>query len=135
MYSSLKIRDRYWVTITKWKKFINYSYLLCWITPHWDDYCLPCSGHLTSQPPGLLYRGSCVTPFLSNRWRSTDYWDPNNAAHYVARAARPAAQTNARAHSRMRLCFSVSAQTYTKSAICIASCSIVHFLKPHVNWP
>ena len=62
MYSPLKIWDRYWVTITKWKKFINYFYLLCWFRPQWNDHCLRCSGHLTSQLPGLLFRRRWLTP-------------------------------------------------------------------------
>ena len=40
MYSPLQIWDRYWVIITKWKKFINYSYLLCWFTAQYYDHCV-----------------------------------------------------------------------------------------------
>ena len=62
MYSPLKIWDTYWVTITKWKKFVNYSYLLCWFRPHWDDHCLRCYYKLTPQPVHcLLFRRRCST--------------------------------------------------------------------------
>ena len=60
MYSPLKIWNEYWVTITNWKKFINYSYILCWFRR--DDHCLRCSGYLTSQLPSLLFRRRWTCP-------------------------------------------------------------------------
>ena len=57
------------------------------------------------QYPSYRKKRNDVTPSLRNRWRSTDYRDLNNTAHFSARAVRHAAQINTRAHSRLRHCF------------------------------
>ena len=56
-----------------------------------------------------------------------------NTSHFYARAVRHAAQINARAHSSLSQCL-VHEQALNQPVF-HASCSIVHFLTPHVNWP
>ena len=94
---------------------------------------MPCLIKHAFQYPSCRKKRSAVTPSLHDRWWPTHYRNPNNTAHFHARALRHAAQINARAHSRLSQCL-VHEQALNQPVF-HASCSIVHFLMPHINWP
>ena len=80
-----------------------------------------------------LKKRSDVTPSSHDRWMPTDCRDPNNTVQFHARAVRHAAQIKALAYSRLSQCL-VHEQALNHPVF-HASCNIVHFLMPHVNWP